>query len=58
MSYTYNVWLYGIAMIICTNTWGQAKLTPEEQEWLDKNSILIEVGSVMYEEDPLPIRMD
>ena len=56
MSYKYQVWLYGIAMIICTNVWGEAALCEGDREWLEKNSILIQVAGPMYEtEERLPI---
>jgi len=58
MSYSYNVWLYGIAIIICTNVWGQADLSACDKEWLEKNSLVVQVGSKMYEDDQLPIRAD
>lgn len=59
MSYKYQVWLYGIAMIICTNVWGEAEVGEGDREWLEKNSILIQVAGPMYEvEERLPIRND
>ena len=56
MSYKYQVWLYGVAMIMCTNVWREAELGEGDREWLEKNSILIQVAGPMYEtEERLPI---
>ena len=59
MSYKYNVWLYGVACIVCTNVWGEAALSEPDRSWLEKNSILINVSPPMYEtHDALPISDD
>ena len=59
MSYKYNVWLYGVACIVCTNVWGEAALSEPDRSWLEKNSILINVSQPMYEtDDALPISDD
>ena len=54
----YQVFLSGVKMIICTNSWEEAcaKLPHDsDREWLKANSMLLKVEKPMWlEEAPLP----
>lgn len=40
-AYNYQIWVYGIAFILCANAWDlrSDKLSPEDREWITANSI-------------------
>ena len=47
--HSYEVWVSGVAMTIASNTWN-SKLNSlereEDRDWLSKNAIVVEVGTV------------
>ena len=43
--YAYNVWVYNIAMILCTNNWhvDDPKVSPGDRSWLVKNAVVVQI---------------
>lgn len=51
--YAYSVFVYGMPMVVCTNDW-DIGVSPHDREWLDKNSVVIQVTEPLWEEhEPL-----
>ena len=42
-NYAYRLWVYGIALILCANSWDTSsdKISPADREWLEANSIVV-----------------
>jgi hypothetical protein len=58
MCATYERWLYGKAIIVCTNTWYDKSLSDEERAWIDSNSVVVSVREQLWMSDMSAIRMD
>ena len=48
--YSYKVWTHGVKFVICTNRWLDEvqALKPSDQQWLQRNTILLQVDACMY----------
>ena len=47
-SLTYSVWLHGVPLIVCTNSWMNDVDTQADRDWLDSNSTVVEVKKKMW----------
>ena len=49
--YSYKVYTYGVRIIICSNTWVEevAELSLANQQWLQRNSVVINVTDRLWE---------
>ena len=50
--YTQFRWLYGVAMIVCTNEWLTDEHPKAWHDWINENCIYVEVTEPMYEPRP------
>ena len=48
--HAYEVFVSGIGMIVCSNTWSEeiATMSPADQDWLAANSIYMKVSSPLF----------
>ena len=48
--YSYKVWTHAVKFVICTNRWIEEvqALQPSDQQWLQRNTILLQVDACMY----------
>jgi hypothetical protein len=48
--YSYKVWTHGVKFVVCTNRWTEdvEALPPSDQQWLQRNTILLQVDDCMY----------
>ena len=46
--FAYSVWLYGVPLIISTNSWYDVKVSPSDREWLDRNSVVVPVNAPLW----------
>jgi hypothetical protein len=48
--YSYKVWTHGVKFVVCTNRWTEdlEALPPSDQQWLQRNTILLQVDACMY----------
>ena len=48
--YSYKVWTHGVKFVICSNRWldDVQALKPSDQQWLQRNTILLQVDACMY----------
>ena len=54
--HSYEVCLYGIPLIICSNKWTQEleALSAEDREWVEKNTVHIKIKAKLYDTDSEP----
>jgi hypothetical protein len=48
--YAYNVFVYGVAMVVTSNTWPEemASLRPCDRDWIEGNSVCVRCMSLLY----------
>jgi hypothetical protein len=55
--HAYSVWLYGVPLVVSTNDW-LLGATPEQTDWISRNSIQVDVKEKMWVESAFLYLMD
>ena len=55
--HAYSVWLYGVPLVVSTNDW-LLGASVEQQDWLSRNSVLVNVKEKMWVESAMLYLMD
>ena len=50
--YSYKVWVHSVLLIVCSNTWMRVlgALSEEDREWLQTNSVVIQVTEPLWKQ--------
>ena len=54
-AYSYQVWLYAVPLIVSCNEWMQGA-EAHEKDWLDKNSVVVNVTEPLWRDEFAPLQ--